>query len=99
MWLDTNLLESMYPDSAALEGFVEGFGSKRLLMDRVTNAMAILAPSIWTFILTFAGYQGASALGNVTQQMTRNNQATASKSASEGVKTTVSGAKFAAKMI
>ena len=93
MWLDSNLLESMYPDSAALEGMIDGFGSKRLLLDRVTNSLAVLAPAIWTFVLTFAGWQGASAMGQMTSQLGKQNAATASKSATTGVRvaTTLAG--------
>ncbi len=99
MWLDTNLLESMYPDSGALEGFVEGFGSKRILMDRVTNAMAVLAPSIWTFILTFAGWQGASALGSLTGAMGKRNEQTARQNAKAGVAVAQEAPKMVAKML
>ncbi len=63
MWIDSQLVISMYPDTG-FQLFSEDLGSKRLLLDRVTNGAAQFGPMLWSAILSFAGYQSASAFAN-----------------------------------
>ena len=85
MWIDANLLISMYPDGQMLATFGEDLGSKRLLVDRVTNGAAQYGPPVWSFILTFAGYQGIGALDGLTKQMQANASKTAQSAAAAGL--------------
>ena len=86
MWIDANLLISMYPDGGMLETFGQDLGSKRLLIDRVTNGAAQYGPPVWSFILTFAGYQGIGALDGLTKQMQTNASKTANQAAQQGLR-------------
>lgn len=85
IWVDSNLLMSMYPDTSSMMAQMEDFGTKRILLNRVTNTMAFLAPAIWSFVLTFAGYKGADALGRVTTQMSTQGAKIASTTAQAGL--------------
>jgi hypothetical protein len=85
IWVDSNLLMSMYPDTKTMMAQLEDYGTKRILLDRVTNTMAILAPAIWTFLLTFAGYKGADALKGVTGEMSKRAEKIARDSAQAGL--------------
>jgi len=69
IWIDSNLLMSMYPDTSSMMAQMEDFGTKRILLNRVTNTMALLAPAIWSFVLTFAGYKGVTAMSGITSQL------------------------------
>ena len=86
MWIDANLLISMYPDGQMLATFGEDLGSKRLLIDRVTNGAAQYGPPVWSFILTFAGYQGIGALDGLTRQMQQDAKQTAKAVATQGLR-------------
>jgi|GEM_PF-4408939 len=85
MWVDANLLISMYPEGQMLATFGEDLGSKRLLIDRVTNGAAQYGPAFWSFVLTFAGYQGIGALDGLTKQMQSNASKTAQSVAAAGL--------------
>ena len=85
LWIDANLLISMYPDGQMLATFGEDLGSKRLLIDRVTNGAAQYGPPVWSFILTFAGYQGIGALDGLTKQMQSNASKVAQSAAATGL--------------
>jgi len=85
IWIDSNLLMSMYPDTSSMMAQMEDFGTKRILLNRVTNTMALLAPAIWSFVLTFAGYKGVDALGKVSQQMSQQAAKIAKDTAQEGM--------------
>jgi len=69
IWIDSNLLMSMYPDTGSMMAQTEDYGTKRILLNRVTNTMALLAPAIWSFVLTIAGYKGTQALSGVTGEL------------------------------
>ena len=85
LWIDANLLISMYPEGQMLATFGEDLGSKRMLIDRVTNGAAQYGPPVWSFILTFAGYQGIGALDGLTKQMQTNASKTAQSAAVAGL--------------
>lgn len=85
MWVDSNLIMSMYPDGSL--AYSEDFGSKRLLIDRIVNGAATLAPLIWTFVLTFAGYQGIQSFAQMSSGMTAKAAAIAKDAAAQGIKT------------
>jgi len=78
----------MYPEGQMLATFGEDLGSKRLLIDRVTNGAAQYGPAVWSFILTFAGYQGIGALDGLTKQMQDSAKNVANKAAQQGLKVT-----------
>ena len=86
-WVDSNLLMSMYPDDGSFAGYMEELGTKRQLLDRTTNGLAMFAPTIWTFILSIAGWKGADALSGVTKQFAANNREIAKKVAQQGMET------------
>ena len=85
IWIDSNLLMSMYPDTNSMMAQMEDFGTKRILLNRVTNTMALLAPMIWSFVLTFAGYKGATAMQGVTSQLGSQAASIATKTAKTGM--------------
>jgi hypothetical protein len=84
MWVDANLILTMYPASP-MSTFGEDLGSKRLLLDRVTNGAATYGPVIWSFLLSFAGYKGMEAFSKLTGEMGQNAKATARRAAEAGV--------------
>jgi hypothetical protein len=85
MWIDSNLLMSMYPDNASFLNYVEELGSKRMLLDRVTNGLAMFAPSIWTFILSVCGWKAADALGKFTAGFAARNKDIAKEVSQKGL--------------
>ena len=97
IWVDSNLLMSMYPDTHSMASQLEDFGTKRILLNRVTNTMALLAPAIWSFVLTFAGYKAAGALKEVTSQLSKQGGAIARQTAEMAEKLVKSAAKAAMK--
>ena len=95
IWVDSNLLSSMYPDTASMMAQLEDFGTKRILLDRVTNTMAILAPAIWSFLLTFAGFKAASNLGELTGQLGKRAEIVARDTARQGIELMLKAGKAA----
>jgi hypothetical protein len=84
MWVDSNMLMSMYPDDGSITSYIEEAGTKRMMLDRILGGAAVFAPSVWTFVLTFAGWKGADAMGRMVGEMGRGASAAATSIAKEG---------------
>ena len=85
IWIDSNLLMSMYPDTHSMAAQLEDFGTKRILLNRVTNTLALLAPAIWSFVLTFAGYKGVTAMQGITGELGKQGANIAKQTAEAGM--------------
>jgi TraG-like protein, N-terminal region len=90
MWVDSNMLMSMYPDDGSITSYIEEAGTKRMMLDRILGGAAVFAPGIWTFILSVAGWKGAEAMSRMVGSF----QTAASKEATSAAR----GAETLAKM-
>ncbi|MCY4656974.1 MAG: conjugal transfer protein TraG N-terminal domain-containing protein, partial [Gammaproteobacteria bacterium] len=69
LWIDQNLIESMYPDSSALVEVFLGnteHAGKRLVLNVVTTLMYIGLPILWATMMGWAGSQVSRSVQGMT---------------------------------
>ena len=92
IWLDSQLMRSMYPDGVSLLQFMgPDHGLKSLLLQLITVSFYLGLPAIWTLMMGWVGFKtlsglnsGQSNLNNSSNTMSQTGSSSATRVASGG---------------
>jgi len=73
-WIDQNLIASMYPSAAGAAGSMwdlingSGAGTKRMVLDMITQGLYIGLPVVWTIFMTWMGVRATKGTDDLMQE-------------------------------